>query len=143
MKQEQTDAMEWAYELFQNGARMQGWVYNKQQERAAFEFAYAAALEAGKAVDENGLVVLRYELVAENDELPGPYVRQVTLDRVRQSDGTDKWAIRTSSSCLNKSGEFVYEPMPSSRSDEFIKDTRFDSEQEAITAWNRRTGDAG
>jgi len=39
----------------------------------------------------------------------------------------DIWAIRNSccSSCLNKKGKWEYEPMPSSRTDNFLKRCRF------------------
>jgi hypothetical protein len=42
-------------------------------------------------------------------------------------DGTIKYAIRNSSSCLNKNGNWEHEPLPSNRDDEFFIRCRFDS----------------
>ena len=41
------------------------------------------------------------------------------------------WAIRYDGSVLNKNGEWEWEPQPSSRDDDFINRTRFDTAQEA------------
>jgi len=46
------------------------------------------------------------------------------------------WAIRKSSLCLSKkTKEWEYEPMPSSRDDEYYEEFRFSSLEEAITFW--------
>lgn len=37
----------------------------------------------------------------------------------------DKWAIRQNGRCLNKDGEWEYEPMPSSRDEDFFARCRF------------------
>lgn len=42
--------------------------------------------------------------------------------------GADQFAVRHLSSVLNKDGEWEYEPMASSRTDEFKERTRFDFE---------------
>jgi hypothetical protein len=42
------------------------------------------------------------------------------------------WAIISGSSCLNKDGQWEYEPMPSSRDDEFFSRCRFTSVDEAV-----------
>ena len=46
-------------------------------------------------------------------------------------EGT-KYAVRQHGRCLNKSGEWEYEPMPSSRDDEFYARCRFDSFEDAV-----------
>lgn len=45
-------------------------------------------------------------------------------------EGT-RWAVRRGSQCLNVKGEWVYEPMPSSRTDLFYKQCRFPSREAA------------
>ncbi|PXX41135.1 MULTISPECIES: hypothetical protein [Burkholderia] len=58
----------------------------------------------------------------------------VAVIRTAQRSGPDKWKVIEGSHCLNKSGEWEYEPLPSSRTDEFLARCRFDSAQEAIDA---------
>lgn len=48
-----------------------------------------------------------------------------------------KWAVRKHGSCLDKNGEWEYEPMPSSRTDEFYARCRFESLQDAVNAYNK------
>lgn len=54
--------------------------------------------------------------------------------RTDQRTGPAKWKVYKEGYCLAKSGDWEYEPMPSSRTDDFIERCRFDSAQEAITA---------
>lgn len=49
-----------------------------------------------------------------------------------------RWAVRKTGSCLAKDGEWEYEPIPSSRDDEFYKRCRFDSLEDAIAAYNKQ-----
>lgn len=63
--------------------------------------------------------------------LPG----DVKIERVEQLDGTYKWAVRRGALCLGNLGEYEYEPMPSARGDEFLRRCRFDSAEQAYTAW--------
>jgi len=44
----------------------------------------------------------------------------------------EKWAVRQLSRCLNKEGEWEWEPIPSSRDDAFYTRCRFDSLDEAL-----------
>ncbi len=46
-----------------------------------------------------------------------------------------RWAIRDHGACLNKKGEWEYEPMPSSRDDAFFERCRWDSAEEALAFW--------
>lgn len=64
-------------------------------------------------------------------ELPG----EVRIERATQRDGRHKWAVRRAGSCLNRDSEFEYEPLPSSRDDEFLARCRFDSAESAYAAW--------
>jgi hypothetical protein len=60
----------------------------------------------------------------------------ITLERRGQREGADKWGIYKSSSVLYKSEKrFGYEGMPSSRTNEHLADTRFNSAQEALDFW--------
>jgi hypothetical protein len=53
------------------------------------------------------------------------------------NDGPDRWAIRSVHGCLNKSGEWEYEGMPSSRDDDFYRRCRYDSVHEAVLYYRR------
>lgn len=46
----------------------------------------------------------------------------------------EAWAVREMGAVLTRRGQWVYEPSPSSRSDAFIKRTRFATAQEAAEA---------
>jgi hypothetical protein len=62
------------------------------------------------------------------------HLNAITIQRVGQMAGPDKWAVRSNGDCLNTSGEWEWEPMPSSRDDEFLARCRFNSPQEAMAA---------
>ena len=47
----------------------------------------------------------------------------------------ERWAVRSHVDCLSRSGEWEWEPSPSSRDDEFYARCRFDSLEQAHTAW--------
>lgn len=67
-------------------------------------------------------------------ESTNDYGSPVTIDRCRQLDGTIKYAVRQSGACLSRNGEWEFEPIPSSRTDEFFKSFRFDTWQDAANA---------
>lgn len=57
------------------------------------------------------------------------------LEEVKGSAGV-RWAVRDQfNSCLNKGGEWEYEPSPSNRDDEFFERCRWDTKEAAYTAW--------
>lgn len=60
--------------------------------------------------------------------------RHVSADWAPQMDGSVKWAVRDGSECLNKDLEWEYEPMPSSRGDDFLARCRFDTVDSALEA---------
>lgn len=57
--------------------------------------------------------------------------------RTEQRTGPAKWKVFNGGYCLTKVGEWEWEPMPSSRTDEFIERCRFNSAKEAIDAARR------
>lgn len=63
-----------------------------------------------------------------------PFAEEITVQRMRQIDGTPLWSVKLGGNCLNKSGEWEWEPMPSSRDDEFLARCRFESPEAAIDA---------
>ena len=62
------------------------------------------------------------------------YLEPVVIQTAKQINGTVKFAVRQSGYCLSKSGKWEYEPMPSSRDEEFLESCRFDSWQDAADA---------
>lgn len=58
----------------------------------------------------------------------------VRIERAVQIAGPAKWAVRLNGDCLNRAGEWEWEPMPSGRDDDFLARCRFDTDQEAIDA---------
>ncbi|WP_429949609.1 hypothetical protein ACQYWY_21805 [Comamonas sediminis] len=56
------------------------------------------------------------------------------LRRVGPKQMAAYWAVRRDGFALNKQGEWEYEPMPSSRTDEFLERCRFADVNEAIAA---------
>lgn len=49
----------------------------------------------------------------------------VTVERCQQRKGPDLWAVRCSGNVLSRTGEWEYEPMPSSRDAAFLERCRF------------------
>lgn len=57
-------------------------------------------------------------------KLPG-----VKIENTSKEGKEDTWAIRSIGECYSRSGEWVYEPMPSNREDDFIAATRYKSSE--------------
>ena len=78
------------------------------------------------------LVSTRYQF---KTDFENHNISAITFDRMRSPfyEG-EKWAVRRNSSCLAKDGEWEYEPIPSSRDDEFYARCRFDSLEQAMAA---------
>jgi hypothetical protein len=58
-------------------------------------------------------------------------IHEVTIESVARPDGPDRFAIRRGGAVLAKDGEWEYEPIPSSRDDDFFARCRYDSLEEA------------
>ncbi len=87
-----------------------------------------------KDMPPHGVVISGYRI--------GAGLIPITVQRSQQIDGPDKWAVRRGGDCLNKAGAWEWEPMPSSRDDEFLAHCRFDSHIEAIAAAMAQKGAA-
>ena len=59
----------------------------------------------------------------------------IKLDRCISDEKPDTFAIRHCGDCLNKSGQWEYEPMPPHREDDFYERCRFASIEEAMQVW--------
>lgn len=67
---------------------------------------------------------------------PGEDVRIVARDY--DSGKVKKWAVVQGSTSLSKSNlDFMYEPLPSNRSKDFLKDHRFRTAQSALNCYLR------
>lgn len=51
-----------------------------------------------------------------------------------EAAGKGRWAVRHVGMCLNKKGKWIHEPLPSSRTEKWLKQVRWDSAEEAIAA---------
>jgi hypothetical protein len=58
------------------------------------------------------------------------YNRPIKIEARDQPDFIRLWVLKMHEWVLGKDGKFHYEPLPSSRTDEFIKNTRFESPDE-------------
>ena len=59
---------------------------------------------------------------------------EIRIERARQISGPPLWAVRFRGNCLNKSGVWEWEPMPSSRDGAFLDRCRFPDAESAIEA---------
>ena len=121
-------------------------------QESAYRAGAAAGFNLGVSEDHEGLERLKsahaYPKPAAPVELPvmavissyaipvsdKRYADEILIQRSRQIEGPPLWAVRLNGDCLNKSGEWEWEPMPSSRDDEFLDRCRFPTAQEAIQA---------
>jgi hypothetical protein len=63
---------------------------------------------------------------------------EVRIEAAKQIDGRTLWKVRDGfSNVLGKTGEWEWEPMPSSRDDEFLSRCRFDTARQALECLQR------
>jgi hypothetical protein len=59
--------------------------------------------------------------------------RELRIVSVGQIEGPDKFAVRLSGNCLNRRGEWEYEPSPSNRDEAFMRRCRFKTFEDAAS----------
>jgi hypothetical protein len=88
--------------------------------------SFAAVLAS---VPGNGRVAVEaYAIPAQRGRSP------IRIERARRATGGDLWKVMRDGDCLTRMGEWEWEPMPSSRDDEFISRCRFDDVESAVQA---------
>lgn len=98
------------------------------------EHAYKALFQVSSQLSNSELLPVCYR-IAGTEKYQGD---SGILIEMREGFKGQKWAVKDGSNVLNKSGEWEYEPIPSSRTDTFIDRTRFDSPLEALQAFKTR-----
>lgn len=69
-------------------------------------------------------------LFEPSENTNAPY-DEIIIEEARQGDGTRKYKVRRGDEVFSKTGSWDYEPRPSSRDDEYLKDHRFDTLEKA------------
>lgn len=67
----------------------------------------------------------------------------IVIERCRQMDGSTLYAVRQVGACMDRCGEWIHEPRPSSRDDAFLQQFRFGSWDAAAAAITRHCGPKG
>ena len=62
----------------------------------------------------------------------------IRIEAREQRDGTRKWAVCQGGNCLRKDGFWEIERQPSSRSDEFLALTRYETKEQAYREMRAR-----
>jgi hypothetical protein len=68
-------------------------------------------------------IVTAYQVCAIPEDESGNYLHFAI--RVERTHHTGQWAVRLRSACLSVEGEWDYEPLPSSREDDWLERHRF------------------
>ena len=68
--------------------------------------------------------------------------RPVKIEARPQLDGNVLWVLKMHEWVLGKDSDWHWEPLPSSRTDEFILNTRFESPNEAHSFWVSNVNEA-
>ena len=94
-------------------------------------FAKNVGLSAAASPVDLGFEISEYRLAGDPRRHGMDDIKVCALG---QRDGKIKWAVRHMGNCLNKDGEWEYEPQGSSRDDKFIARCRFASSMQAARA---------
>jgi hypothetical protein len=80
------------------------------------------------ASEAAGVAVDRYVLESLDPANP------TLIQRCKQAGRPDKWKVQRMDECLNESGDWEPEPLPSNRDGAFLERCRYDTDQVAIEA---------
>ena len=80
------------------------------------------------------LVGTEFQLKTEFADMTGTQKAHFVRMNSPFYDG-EKWAVRKGGNCLTKTGEWEWEPMPSSRTDDFYERCRFESLEKALQTY--------
>ena len=81
-------------------------------------------------------VVLTYGLSFDKNRQQWVIIEATKYDE--ETNNPIIWAVRRGGSVMSKfTGNFDYEPMPSSRDDDFFKEYRFSTPDEAAKCWSK------
>jgi hypothetical protein len=84
------------------------------------------ALKNNRYVAEWLKVASRFTIDRDNSGRP------ITIESREQRDGSVKWVLCNDIYVLSKDGYFEYEPLPSSRTDKYLKATRYEDKDELL-----------
>jgi hypothetical protein len=87
----------------------------------------------GDALQPN-LVVSQYEVSLLPPDHLDHHLFCVEVHRAPQMSGVEWWAVRRMGRCLSRRGVWEHEPLPSSRTDAWLKRFRFPNLEEALAA---------
>lgn len=93
-----------------------------------------AKLRAGTARDATELLELLAAWGSKGVAVECFSVGDFRVERCKQREGEDQWAVRQFGNALSQTGEWAWEPMPSSRTEEWLRQFRFATSQDAINA---------
>lgn len=80
-------------------------------------------------------VVLSYGLSFDAKRLEWVLLEATKYD---ENNKPISWTVRIGRTCMSKfTGGFAYEPMPSSRDDDFFNEYRFSTPEEAAECWSK------
>ena len=84
----------------------------------------------------NDLSVLEYELEPFREIGSGRCIQQITISKIMTRSG-NKWGVYMGDSWIlgKKEKFFIYNCIPSSRTDEFTENSYFDSAEDALKFW--------
>jgi len=92
-----------------------------------------------REISFDDLTVTEYEIKEEFYDLNMPRIGVRFCRMISPFYKGEKWAVRKGGHCLNKQGNWEYEPNPSSRHAVFYAKCRFKTLPDAIAVYNKRT----